>query len=125
MNRNVLVTVFLLSALFSGCGREPSKKLEPARREPVITVENIVPVRSGVDSNGNGALLVPKAAVFHKGGLNGVFVVGKDSELIIRWVSLGKSSGSDVVVLGGLDEGEMVVGSHDDRLREGITINVK
>jgi multidrug efflux pump subunit AcrA (membrane-fusion protein) len=125
MKKSLFLSILLVPVLMAGCKGKPEKIVAPVRQErPLITIE-VVKVHSGRDGRGNPAILVPKSAVFQKGGHDGVFVAGKDNVLWIRWVSLGRSAGSDVVVLAGLDEGDRVAGSPGDSLREGITINVK
>lgn len=52
-------------------------------------------------------LLVPQAAIVREGDLTGVRVV-RDGRAVLRWVRLGDSLGSGVVVLSGLQAGERV-----------------
>jgi multidrug efflux system membrane fusion protein len=54
------------------------------------------------------ALLVPAAAVLHRGDLTGVRIrVGKADD--IRWVKIGTAVGSDIEILSGLRAGEQVL----------------
>ena len=55
------------------------------------------------------ALLVPRSAVVERGQLQGVFVLDQNRVASLRYVTLGKSSESEVEVLAGLQGGERVV----------------
>jgi RND family efflux transporter MFP subunit len=54
------------------------------------------------------ALHVPAAALFERGGLHGVFVVG-EGRARLRWVAAGVPDGTDVEIRAGVEEGEEVV----------------
>ncbi|HZQ69340.1 MAG TPA: efflux RND transporter periplasmic adaptor subunit [Terriglobales bacterium] len=61
-------------------------------------------------SRGNrAALLIPQTAVVERGQLQGVYVLDQDRIANLRYITLGKSSGSTVEVLAGLNEGERLV----------------
>jgi len=53
-------------------------------------------------------LAVPSAAVFERGGLNGVFVV-RDGVACLRWVAVGARDGDRVEIRAGVEAGERVV----------------
>jgi RND family efflux transporter MFP subunit len=55
------------------------------------------------------ALLIPRSAVVERGQLQGVFVLGQNKVASLRYVTLGKSSGSEIEVLTGLQGGEWLV----------------
>jgi hypothetical protein len=119
--QNIVFAVFT-ALLFAGCGghEEPSPR-QPAAAE-TVAVQNILPVKA-VQGSGNGSqLLVPATAVFREGALQGVLVVGDDGRIAVRWISTGHAVAGNLVVLAGLDAGELVVGSYDPALREGITV---
>lgn len=60
---------------------------------------------------GEARLMVPREAVFERGGLSGVFVV--DHGLArLRWVAAGAASGALIEVRAGLEPGETVVLDH-------------
>jgi len=127
MSMNISKILVLLSAslplLFSGCGNhEPEPSGSVNRKLPVVLVDSIVAVRTVVEKGDAEVLLVPKSAIFRKGELAGVFVVGADSRLSLRWISTGRSMNGDMVVLGGLDKGEFVVGSSATALNDDITV---
>lgn len=57
--------------------------------------------------NGAPRLLVPRSAVFQRGGLNGVFVV-KEGTARLRWIATGPTAGASTEVRAGVDAGERV-----------------
>ena len=69
------------------------------------------------------ALYVPKAALFARGGLSGVFVAA-EGRARLRWVAAGAPSGERVEVRAGLEAGEKVVLDPGD-LADGQPIVVK
>ncbi len=118
--------LFLLPALlplfFTGCG--PHEPLPAKSGSPVSTVavESIVPVRSSGHAPAAEELLVPKSAIFMKGDLEGVLVVGAGDLISVRWIRTGRSLNGDRVVLGGLEKGELVVGKYSAAINEGVTV---
>lgn len=68
------------------------------------------------------ALVVPKAALAHKGGLDGVYVADQSGDVRFRWLRLGREWQDQVEVVDGLSSGEKVVAQSDERLRDGVTI---
>lgn len=65
-------------------------------------------------------LTVAKNAVFERGGLSGVFVVG-DGKARLRWIAVGASQGDDTEVRAGLQAGERVVLNPQD-LTDGAPV---
>jgi RND family efflux transporter MFP subunit len=55
------------------------------------------------------ALLIPRSAVVERGQLQGVFVLDQNKVASLRYITLGKPSGSEIEVLTGLQSGERVV----------------
>jgi RND family efflux transporter MFP subunit len=61
-------------------------------------------------SRGNRAsLLIPQTSVIERGQLQGVYVLDQDRVAGLRYVTLGKTTGTQVEVLAGLQEGERMV----------------
>jgi multidrug efflux pump subunit AcrA (membrane-fusion protein) len=54
-------------------------------------------------------LLIPQSAVVERGQLQGVYVLDLNRLASLRYVTLGKKSGTQVEVLAGLQEGERLV----------------
>ncbi len=65
------------------------------------------------DGNGSAAARIPRAAIFERGQLTGVFVVDERSEARLRWVVIGEDPGDTVRVLSGLRVGEQVAVAPD------------
>ncbi len=71
------------------------------------------------------SILVPQTALLHRGQLDAVYVVGKDEIASLRYVTLGKPSGSDIEVLSGLENGERVVAQAGERELSGKRIGAQ
>ena len=54
-------------------------------------------------------LLIPRSAVVERGQLQGIYVLDQNKVANLRYVTLGKSSGTEVEVLAGLQDGERLV----------------
>jgi len=61
------------------------------------------------------ALLIPRSAVVERGQLQGVFVLDQNKVANLRYVTLGRSSGSEIQVLSGLQGGERFVANPGER----------
>jgi RND family efflux transporter MFP subunit len=55
------------------------------------------------------ALLIPRTAVVERGQLQAIFVLDQNKVASLRYVTLGKPSGSEIEVLAGLQDGERFV----------------
>lgn len=60
-------------------------------------------------------LLIPRSAVVERGQLQGVFVLDQNRVATLRYVTLGKLSGSEIEVLSGLQLGEHFVANPGER----------
>jgi RND family efflux transporter MFP subunit len=86
-------------------------------------------LRSGMFGRGSVALgssvnriLVAKKAVIERGALTSVWVVDKDGIARMRLVKVGKTSNDRVEILSGLSDGERLVVSGAEIIREGTTV---
>ncbi len=61
------------------------------------------------------AVVVPRTAVMDRGQMQGVYVVGPDGAVTLRFITLGKPQGENVEVLSGLSGGERLVAAHNGR----------
>ena len=61
------------------------------------------------------ALLIPRSAVIERGQLQGVFVLDQNKVAILRYITLGRFSGSEIEVLSGLQGGEWFVVNPGER----------
>ncbi len=55
------------------------------------------------------ALLIPRSAVVERGQLQGIYVLDQNKVASLRYITLGKPSGTEVEVLAGLQDGERLV----------------
>jgi hypothetical protein len=121
LKKNLVIFIAVLPALLAGCGKGNT----PAGREapgPPVTVERIVAVEKRIDHEGAAELLIPEESVFRRGALSGVLVVGTDARIVVRWINPGRSEGGYLVVLGGLDAGERLIGRYSRQLEEGMQV---
>jgi RND family efflux transporter MFP subunit len=68
------------------------------------------------------ALLVPREAIVHRGGLDGVFVLDSKSARF-RWLRTGQEIGGAVEAVAGLSAGETILVGAGDAISDGDTIN--
>ena len=61
------------------------------------------------------AVLIPRAAVVQRGQLQGVYMVDANRMSGLRYVTLGKTTGEQVEVLSGLQDGESIVAAPGTR----------
>ncbi len=54
-------------------------------------------------------LAISKPGIIERGQLTGVFVVGQDNIMRLRWVKVGRTRGTSVEILSGLNPGERVL----------------
>lgn len=75
--------------------------------------------------NNNNNVMVPMATLIQQGQLTGIYTVSKSNTAILRWIKTGKSMGDQVEVLSGLSKNEAYIVSADDKLYNGIGLNIK
>lgn len=68
------------------------------------------------------AIVVPQRCVSDLQGIKRVYVVGDDNKVSEREVSLGRTIGSDWLVLDGLETGEKIVYEGLQKIREGMVV---
>jgi hypothetical protein len=122
IKKNFFLLLVVISLFFSGCSNQEQMEGKKQIQVTPVAVGTIVAVRSADRTGGEEVLLVPASAIFRRGELSGVFVVGADNRLAVRWISTGRRMNHDLVVLGGLDKGEFVVGTYSSALDEGVTV---
>lgn len=71
------------------------------------------------------SLTIPQNAVLRRGQLSEVYVVGDDQVASVRYVTLGAAAGDQVEVLSGLNPGERLVATPEDRELGGKRIEVR
>ena len=62
-----------------------------------------------IKKNPINAIIISKKAIIERGGVRGVFVVGKDNRVHFRMLRLGEKTDGKYVVLSGLNAGERVI----------------
>jgi len=70
------------------------------------------------------ALYVNKDIIKDKNGKKYVFIVNKDNQLEQREVTLGINNDTEVEIIDGINEGEVVVLDNLSRLRDGIKVQI-
>jgi RND family efflux transporter MFP subunit len=81
-------------------------------------------VRTAIEMQ-HGALLVPQQAVMELQGSHQVAVVDSGNKISIQPVTLGDTVGSQWVVRGGIQPGELVVAEGLQKVRQGMTVTPK
>jgi RND family efflux transporter MFP subunit len=103
---------------------------DPASRSFLVKVElpADVRLRSGLFGRARfsrgerSALLIPRTSLVESGQLQGVYVLDANQIAGLRYVTLGKSSGEQIEVLSGLQDGEKLVAVAGDRNLSGKRI---
>ncbi len=103
---------------------------DPSSRTFIVKIE--LPATVGIKSGMFGrasfsaeqkeTLVVPATALFERGELSCVYVVGEDDVARLRLVTTGKAYGNKVEILGGLDAGERVVSDGTERVKDGCFV---
>lgn len=125
MKHTVFVACIGLFILVSGCGGNRTETAKVAKEVRVVEVENVAEVQTSTSRDGRSVLFVPSSALFMRGQLEGVQVVGDDNIVSFRWVRAGNVLGKKVEVLSGLGKGEKVVAPYVGGLQEGFQVKVK
>lgn len=81
--------------------------------------------KASVPEGAAESLLVPENAVVDEGELQGLFVIDKENIARFRLIKTGRSAGSQVEVLSGLDPGERVAVSNAGRLANGDRVEAQ
>lgn len=100
----------------------------------VVLDKTEVPILSGMfatvqfpleKNTASTMVLIPKAALVHKGQLSGVYTVSESKTALLRWLRLGRSFGDRVEVLSGLSADESYIVSAEGKLYNGAKINIQ
>ncbi len=71
------------------------------------------------------SLLIPRTAVVERGQLQGIYVLDQNSVAGLRYITLGKPSGTQVEVLAGLQAGETLISDPGSRELSGKKIQAR
>ena len=80
--------------------------------------------RASFQKEAASSITVTETSLVRRGQLTGVYVVEKDRLARYRLVRIGKQSGSRVVILSGLNEGESVV-IDPGQVSEGVSVEIR
>ena len=70
-------------------------------------------------------LFVPKEAVVSRNGHTKVYIINADGKVEAREVKIGLMNDESEEILDGLEEGDVVILSNQDKLKEGMTVETK
>jgi len=70
-------------------------------------------------------ILVPTSAIVANGGLKGIYTVSEQNTALLRWLRLGKTYGSMVEVLSGLNADEQYILSAEGKLSNRAKISIQ
>ncbi len=111
------------SSRFSGSQYDARILLNP-------TSKQVKMIRSGMFAN----IMLPKGTVkkilvennliINRGQLTGIWTVGETGSALLRWVRLGKKYANQTEVLSGLSDGDKLIVKSDDRLFDGLPLNL-
>jgi RND family efflux transporter MFP subunit len=73
----------------------------------------------------NDAVLVPSSAIINRDELTGIYTVGVNNTVLLRWIRLGKNFGDKVEVISGLSKNEKFICSSESKLYNGARVIVK
>lgn len=80
------------------------------------------PVKNKVKTD---MVLIPNAALTHKGQLSGVYTVSSNNTAVLRWLRLGRTFGDKVEILSGLSAEEAYITSAEGKLYNGAKLNIQ
>jgi RND family efflux transporter MFP subunit len=81
--------------------------------------------RAQLSRGKRSSILIPQNAVVERGQLQGVYVLDQNRIANLRYITLGKTSGAEVEVLAGLQEGEHLVARPGDLDLDGKRIEAQ
>ena len=82
--------------------------------------------RISLEGTGETTLMLEKTAVLSKGQMDMVFVIEKNEKVArMRLVRTGVESDSDIEIISGLEPGEQVVVSNNEKLQDGQPIDIR
>lgn len=93
-----------------------------------VSIENGNGIRPGMfaevgfRTGSRQALLVPRAAVLHRSGLTGIYLLDSNNITHYRQIRLGATSGESVEAVAGLKDGDRIAWSTDKPLQNGMLV---
>ena len=139
-NGEAIVTVKTTGATFTGTLSEvsPSSQFTGGQYMAKVAIPdtetknlkagmyvNVFIPRTGDEAaSSSSSLTIPLESVIKKEDLTGVYVVGTDSIVSLRWIRLGKTHGDRIEVLSGLNKEETFVVKAEGRVYNGVKVSV-
>jgi RND family efflux transporter MFP subunit len=129
----VKVEVDSIPAVFKGTINEIAPSIDTSSRTFIVKaliikdpndrrLANGLYARVLIPQKSRSILAIPTAAIVRKGQLTGVYVVTDDNRTNYRMIRTGKTFGSDIEVLAGLNEDEKIATSGVEDIYEGEII---
>ncbi|HHY75025.1 MAG TPA: efflux RND transporter periplasmic adaptor subunit [Bacillus bacterium] len=125
------VTIDALQKTIRGMVAEITPKIDPSSRTFKVKIEipqKEVNIKSGMfgyavfpESDQKG-IFIPTTAIYYWSQLTAVFVVDEQGIAHLRYVQLGEENNQSVEVLSGLNEGERIVTSNIERVKDGVQV---
>ncbi|MCF7708437.1 MAG: efflux RND transporter periplasmic adaptor subunit [Verrucomicrobia bacterium] len=132
LNRKLDVSIPAINASMQGVISEISPSSDPRSRTFLVKLD--LPQIEGLRSGHFGrvklplaevaAIRVPSSAVITKGQMETVFVV-ENEHAEMRLVKTGKNFDGEVEVVAGLNEGEQIIVSGNEHLKDGQPVRIK
>lgn len=72
-----------------------------------------------IDLEDSPSLMIPQSALVHRGQLTGIYAISEDNRAVLRWIRTGRFYDDMIEVVSGLSEGERIVSTADENLRQG------
>lgn len=133
LGASVLLHIDALNSDLTGKVAQIVPAADPASRSFLVKID--LPASAGIRSGMFGraqiprgersAVVVPQSAVIQRGQLQAVYVLDANQVADLRYVTLGKTVGSQVEVLSGLDGDELVIAAPGDRELGGRKIEAQ
>jgi RND family efflux transporter MFP subunit len=90
----------------------------PKDKNLVIGLYSTIKIKMGTKE----AMLIPKSAIYTRGQLSYVYVVGEGRKIAMRLVKTGKEDKDMIEILSGLNDGEEIVKNITLKVKEGIEV---
>ncbi|WGH75184.1 efflux RND transporter periplasmic adaptor subunit [Tenacibaculum tangerinum] len=127
INKTVTGTVSEVSTSAKNTGGQYQVKINLDKTDVPLLSGMFATVQFPVEKTpqSNAMVLVPTEALVHKGQLLGIYTVSQSNTALLRWLRLGRTFGSDVEILSGLNAGESYIISSEGKLYNGAKISVQ
>lgn len=123
MKRLSFATTAALLLGLSACHRHPPTPT----RAPVLPIETqaVLTLHTPADLDPQGDIVIPKAAITHRGGLPGVFVLSRHHHALFRVIKIGTRNSRTAEILSGLSGNETLILPPFRRIYDGSPVRQK